>query len=155
MNEEPTAKPPTDPLAFLEKYKAAVAAKPHPSSPEGIAETKKLIAAWKAFGAAHPDYTPHPKRATPPANPGQFTENERAWLLKGVIDALAARPDESPEFRIWQRYGLSRIYFADDSWLSYAPSGVCIYGPDKKGTAYAVRVKLRLKVIAKKGAIKD
>ena len=72
--------------------------------------------------------------------------------MKGIIDALNARK-EKDAFRVWHRYGLSRIYFADDSWLSYSPSGVCIYGPNKEGTAYAARVELGLKVIAKKGRL--
>ena len=116
--------------------------------------TDQQLAKFKAKFKA---LTAKAKSLPRPLKPGEFTENERALLLRGVIDALRAHilPGAEPYWTVWHRYGLSRIYFADDSWLSYAPSGVCIYGPDKKGTAYAVRVKLGLKVIAKKGAIKD
>jgi hypothetical protein len=58
---------------------------------------------------------------------------------------------EKDAFRVWHRYGLGRIYFADDSWLSYSPSRACIYGPDKEGIAYSARVELGLKVVARRG----
>jgi hypothetical protein len=107
---------------------------------------KVVLDAWA------PPYKPsHPKQPKPP-DPNAFTENERALLLKGIIDALNARK-EKIAFRVWHRYGLSRVYFDDGSWLSYNPSGLCIYGPDKETTAYALRVELGLKVMAKKGRL--
>jgi hypothetical protein len=88
----------------------------------------------------------------PPRNPCQFTENERAFLLKSVIDALRSRPD-APAFNVWHRHGLSRIYFADDSWLSYGADGTPIFGPDKTGDAYRLRNELKLEK-AKKEKLK-
>ena len=113
---------------------------------EEKAAMKVVLDAWA------PPYKPsHPKQPKPP-DPNAFTENERALLLKGIIDALNARK-EKIAFRVWHRYGLSRVYFDDGSWLSYNPSGLCIYGPDKETTAYALRVELGLKVMAKKGRL--
>ena len=86
-----------------------------------------------------------------PPKEGSFTENERAVLLRGVIDALRARPN-APAFNVWRKYGLSRIYFEDASWLAYDPSGTAIYGPSKKTTAYAVRCALGLERRARRGA---
>jgi hypothetical protein len=85
-----------------------------------------------------------------PSGPNAFTENERALLLRGVIDALRARLD-APTYRVWHRYGLSRIYFADKSWLSYDPKGTCSYGPSKETTAYAMRSALGLERRARRG----
>jgi hypothetical protein len=96
-----------------------------------------------------------------PNKEGGFTENERAVLLRGVIDALRVkRPDV--EFSVWAKYGLSRLYFLDDSWLGYGADGRCIYGrtddsgnsvPDKSTTAYEVRRALGLAKAAKRGTI--
>ena len=86
----------------------------------------------------------------PTPKPGSFTENERAALLRGVIDALDLRGEQ---FKVWRKHGLSRIYFADGSWLSYSPAGVAIYGPDKEGEAYRVRTELGLKAIAKRAVV--
>jgi hypothetical protein len=113
-----------------------------------IAQLKKKYAGLYAQGKT----SGHAAPRRPPKE-GSFTEVERAILLRNVIDALASRPTESPEFKIWHRYGLSRLYFPDHSWLSYSPSGLSIYGPDKTGTAYAVRCDLKLGTRAKKGAL--
>jgi hypothetical protein len=72
---------------------------------------------------------------------GSFTEIERAILPRTVIDVLRER---SEQFNVWRRYGLSRVYFYDDSWLSYSAKGVCIYGPNKDGIAYQWRTELGL-----------
>jgi hypothetical protein len=85
--------------------------------------------------------------ATPPKE-GSFTENERAILLRGVIDALRARGET--RFNVWHKHGLSRIYFADDSWLSYGTDGTATYGPDRTGDAYRLRFELGLKRAAKR-----
>ena len=69
----------------------------------------------------------------PPRNPCQFTENERAFLLKSVIDALRSRPD-APAFNVWHRHGLSRIYFADDSGCRTERMGPQFLGLIKRGT---------------------
>jgi hypothetical protein len=132
----------------VEELKEKYGPKPPSVTPPTVkqkAAMKALLAAWDR------PYTGHPKQPKPPP-PGAFTENERVLRLKGIIDALNPRK-EKDAFRVWHRYGLSRIYFADDSWFSYSPSGVCIYGPDKEGTAYAVRAELGLNVIAKKGRL--
>lgn len=81
---------------------------------------------------------PPPKRAP---KEGSFTEVERAVLLRTVINVLRERGEQ---FNIWHRYGLSRVYFLDDSWLAYSPAGVCIYGPDKSGLAFQSRTELGL-----------
>ena len=166
MNDEQPPPEPTKGELPSEQFKAEVASRPDPKSPEGIAETKKIIAAWKAFGGnVHPDYHSHPKRKTPPKNPGQFTDNERAILLRGVVEALIAKgPDafDFPiDFRVWAKRGLSRIYFQHDgSWLAYSTTGAAIYGVGLEGTnpkgsiAYGVRTALGLSKAAKKGAIK-
>ena len=88
-----------------------------------------------------------------PTKEGSFTENQRAALLRGVIDALRARPD-GPRFTVWRKYGLSRLYFEDGSWLAYGPDGAASYGPDKTGTAYGVRSELGLERRARKGALR-
>jgi hypothetical protein len=84
----------------------------------------------------------HPRRSP---RIGAFSEIERAALLRNVIDALVARCNSDWSFNVWHKHGLSRIYFSDDSWLSYSPEGVCIFGPDKSGTAYQIRSELGLK----------
>jgi len=94
------------------------------------------------------------RRYIPRRSPGPnaLTEVERALLLRSVIDVLRVkRPDVG--FVVWHRYGLSRIYFADKSWLSYDAQGTAIYGPSKKTTAYAVRCELGLGRRARKGAL--
>jgi hypothetical protein len=102
---------------------------------------KAVLDAWDK------PYKPdHPK--PPPSKPGRFTENERAILLRTVVDAV--RKKGGVPFNIWHKHGLSRIYLEDGSWLSYAPSGVCVYGPDKNTVAYSLRCELGLKVIAKR-----
>ena len=78
----------------------------------------------------------------PSPKEGSFTETERAILLRSVIDAVHSK---GVPFKIWHKHGLSRIYFADNSWLSYSPQGVCIFGPNKSGTAYQIRSELGLK----------
>ena len=95
-------------------------------------------------------YVAWPRR---PPKEGGFTENQRAILLRGVIDALRSRPN-APRFSVWHEYGLSRLYFEDASWLSYDTQGTAIYGPDRTGTAYAVRCGLGLERRARKAAIK-
>jgi hypothetical protein len=109
-----------------------------------IAQLKKKYASItsKAYPAAAPR----------PVKEGAFTENERALLLRSVIDALRADAN-TPEFKIWHKHGLSRIYFADDSWLSYGTDGTPIYGFDKTGDAYRLRNELKLKK-AKKEKLK-
>jgi hypothetical protein len=84
----------------------------------------------------------HPRRSP---RIGAFSEIERAVLLRNVIDALVARCNSDWSFNVWHKHGLSRIYFSDHSWLSYSPEGVCIFGPDKSGTAYQIRSELGLK----------
>jgi len=123
-----------------------------------IAALKAKFSA-KAAGKYLDEYQPHPQRKTLPKNPGPFTEAERGWLLRNVIDALAARPDESPDFKLWAKHGLSRIYFQHDgSWLAYSTTGTAIYGVGLEGTnpkdsiAYGVRTVLGLSKAAKKGA---
>jgi hypothetical protein len=96
-----------------------------------------------------------PSAAPPrPPKPGELTEVERALLVRNIIDALRAKPDV-PAFTVWRgrRYGHSRLYFADHSWLGYDRRGKALYGPDKTGTAYAVRRDLGLEAAAEKGAL--
>jgi hypothetical protein len=99
-----------------------------------------------------------------PTWPDAFSENERAWLLKNVAEELLRRMNPEWSFKVWARYGLSRLYFLDDSWLGYGADGRCIYGrtddpgnsvPDKSTTAYEVRVALVLQKAAKRGTISD
>jgi hypothetical protein len=89
-----------------------------------------------------------------PLKPGELTEVERALLVRNVIDALRSKPD-APAFSVWRgrKYGHSRLYFGDHSWLGYDRGGKCLYGPDKTGTAYAVRNRLGLETAAEKGAL--
>jgi hypothetical protein len=129
----------------IEDLKAKYSSKPPPAlplTPEAKAAMKAFLDAWD------PPYKPHPKKPRP-ANPGTFTENERALLLRGVIDALRQRPN-APAFNVWHKHGLSRIYFADDSWLSYGTDGTAVYGPDRTGDAYRLRSELGLKRAAKR-----
>ena len=113
-------------------------------------------------------FKPNPllsRSKTEPKNPGPFTENERALLLRGVVEALLAKGpnafDFPIDFRVWAKHGLSRIYFQHDgSWLAYSTTGTAIYGVGLEGTnpkgsiAYGVRTALGLSKAAKKGAIK-
>jgi hypothetical protein len=136
---------PTQPIKSVEEFKEKYGPKPPlppPPSPEAKTAMKAVLNAWD------PPYKPHPKKPRP-ANPGTFSENERALLLRGVIDALRQRPN-APAFNVWHKHGLSRVYFADDSWLSYGTDGTAIYGPDRTGDAYRLRSELGLKRAAKR-----
>jgi hypothetical protein len=136
--------------ARLAATKAAGTPPPPKAPPDPAANAiAKKIASLAKKSAARRRYIPRR-----PPGPDAFTENERALLLRGVVDALRSRPD-APRFSVWHRYGLSRIYFADHSWLSYGPDSLCCYGPDKTGTAYAMRRELGLQRRARKGVLKD
>jgi len=105
-----------------------------------------------------------PKYKPPVPKPPErdFTYGERAWLLRNVADELLRRQNPGWSFKVWAKYGLSRLYFLDGSWLGYGADGRCIYGrtddcgnsvPDKSTTAYEVRVALGLAKAAKRGTI--
>jgi hypothetical protein len=63
---------------------------------------------------------------------GEFTELERALLLRGLILSLFERGFSA--FTPWRGGRISRIYFADDSWLGYGPKGNALVGPRIKKT---------------------
>jgi hypothetical protein len=105
---------------------------------------------------------PKYKPAVPKPPERDFTYGERTWLLRNVGDELLRRQNPDWSFKVWCRYGLSRLYFLDDSWLSYGADGRCIYGrtdeagnsaPDKTTAAFEVRTALGLKTPAKRGTI--
>jgi hypothetical protein len=149
-------------LVNLSKLKASLPALREPEAPGTPTPPDAVVAdplyakkeIRKAFAALKKKYPPRRRRPLLrryPTKEGSFTENERAALLRGVIDALRARPD-GPRFTVWRKYGLSRLYFEDGSWLAYGPDGAASYGPDKTGTAYGVRCGLGLERRARKGA---
>jgi hypothetical protein len=72
----------------------------------------------------------HPRRSP---RIGAFSEIERAALLRNVIDALVARCNSDWSFNVWHKHGLSRIYFSDDSWLSYSPRASVSSAPINRG----------------------
>jgi hypothetical protein len=95
------------------------------------------------------------KKIRPPtaSQAGAFTEVERAVLLRTVVDVLHAK---QVQFNVWRRYGLSRIYFKDDSWLTYSTRGRCTCGPKELGketTAYQIYSELGLKKAATRSVI--
>jgi hypothetical protein len=55
---------------------------------------------------------------------------------KERAEALIARVNPEWSFKVWAKYGLSRLYFLDDSWLSYRADGRCIYGRNDEDGAY-------------------
>jgi hypothetical protein len=112
---------------------------------------KKPFLKLKPKSKSKSKYKAVPRR---PLKEGSFTEVERAILLRGVIDALRSKPN-APRYSVWRRFGLSRLYFEDSSWLSYDPQGTAIYGPSKETTAYAVRSELGLTRRARKGRLRD
>jgi hypothetical protein len=131
--------------------------------PLSIADLKKKYASIGKLVSSKKLQKPTPqsqKLATtsavrPPATSqaGSFTEVERAVLLRMVIDVLHAK---QVQFNIWHRYGLSRIYFKDDSWLTYSTRGRCTCGPKELGketTAYQIYSELGLKKAATRSVI--
>ena len=124
-----------------EKQAQEPSAPPHPSGPLTYEDVVKMYGD-KAAPTTKAFKTSLLRRK--PA-PDALSEIARAALLKNVIDALVARCNSDWSFNVWHKHGLSRIYFSDDSWLSYSPEGVCIFGPDKSGTAYQIRSELGLK----------
>ena len=137
---------------------------PPPATPPAPEKTEAAKIAmlkkqWQAHLASKgvDDKPPRRRFKRRPPGPDAFTEVERAILLRNVIDALRARSflGSEPYWTVWRRYGLSRIYFDDGSWLSYDAQGTAIYGPSKKTVAYGVRCEFKLTRRARKGALKD
>jgi hypothetical protein len=148
----------------LERLKARIAAQkakaaeepstppnPQPKVPaEKFAELKKKYASIlnKKTEPPRESYNIHP----PQLKRGSFSQVERAALLRGVIDALCKRCNSDYNFKIWHKFGLSSLYFSDQSFLSYSSNGECIVGLAKKSrvaaiedsVAYEVRRELKL-----------